>query len=100
MAVKVVMTWNIQENHVQEYFDFLVREFVPKMNRYGIELSDAWSTVYGERPQVMLCAVLPDVMEAERRLAVPEWQALTDKLQDYISDFQMKIVPAKTGFQF
>ena len=41
MKLKLIMTWNILPNHEQEYFDFLVRKFVPNMNRLGFELNDA-----------------------------------------------------------
>lgn len=94
------MTWDIQPNMEQEYFKFLIREFVPKMNRLGFELSDAWATVYGEQPQVEICAVLPDETEAEKRMEQPEWQDLLDQLSGFVINFKSKVVPAKSGFQF
>lgn len=100
MPVKLIMTWDILPNHEQEYFDFLVREFVPSLNRMGFELSDAWATIYGEQPQVMICALLPDEWEAEQRMAKNEWMELLEQLQKYIQNFEYKLVPAKQGFQF
>ncbi|MHC1773085.1 MAG: hypothetical protein AB9907_15400 [Flexilinea sp.] len=100
MPVKLIMTWDILTNHEQEYFDFLVREFVPSLNRMGFELSDAWATIYGKQPQVMICALLPDELEAEQRMAKTEWSELLERLQKFIENFECKLVPAKQGFQF
>ena len=100
MQLKLIMTWDIAQEQEQEYFDFLIRQFLPSMNQLGFELNDAWATVYGDRPQVMVCALLPDELEAERRMAQKKWRVLMDKLQDYVENFEMKLVPAQKGFQF
>ncbi|AOH42775.1 hypothetical protein BEQ56_04370 [Anaerolineaceae bacterium oral taxon 439] len=99
MKLKLIMTWNILPNHEQEYFDFLVRKFVPNMNRLGFELNDAWATVYGDRPQVMVTALLPGEAEAEERMNSREWHDLLEKLQEYVLDFEDKLVPARNEFQ-
>ena len=99
MKLKLIMTWNILPNHEQEYFDFLVRKFVPNMNRLGFELNDAWATVYGDRPQVMVTTLLPGEAEAEERMNSREWHDLLEKLQEYVLDFEDKLVPARNEFQ-
>lgn len=99
MKLKLIMTWNILPNHEQEYFDFLVRKFVPNMNRLGFDLSDAWATIYGDRPQVMVTALLPGEIEAEERMNSDEWNQLIDRLQEFVTDFEEKLVPARNEFQ-
>ncbi|NMB58917.1 MAG: hypothetical protein GYA12_07100, partial [Chloroflexi bacterium] len=47
MSVKLIMTWDISAEQEQDYFEFVVREFIPGVQRMGFELSDAWATVYG-----------------------------------------------------
>ena len=64
MQHKLIMTWDITEGKEQEYFDFLVHTFVPRMNQLGFELTDAWATIYGDCPQVLVTAILPDELEA------------------------------------
>ena len=68
MAIKLIMTWDIAPDHEQEYFEFVVREFIPGVQRLGFELSDAWATVYGERPQILVGAVLPTQQKARQIL--------------------------------
>ncbi len=102
MQHKLIMTWDIQEGHEREYFDFLIHTFIPRMNQLGFELGDAWATVYGadDVPQVQICAILPDELEAERRMAQQDWKVLLDRLFEYVENFQSKLVPAGSGFQF
>lgn len=100
MAVKFIMNWDIQPEHEQEYFEFVIRDFIPGVQRLGFDLSDAWATVYGERPQIMVGAVLPSLTRAQQVLASPEWQSLNNQLQEYVVNFDAKIVEARAGFQF
>ena len=39
MAVKLIMTWNIAPEREQEYFEFVVREFIPGVKRLGFEIT-------------------------------------------------------------
>ena len=37
MAVKMLMTWDIIPGREQEYFEFVVRDFIPGVQRLGLE---------------------------------------------------------------
>ncbi len=99
MAVKLLMTWDILPGREQEYFEFVVRDFIPGMQRLGLEPSDAWFTMYGEKPQIMTSAQMPSLNALNKVLDSPEWADLTKLLSDYVQDFKYKIIPAKAGFQ-
>jgi hypothetical protein len=51
MPGKLIMTWDINPEHEQEYFEFVVREFLPQVQKLGFQLNDAWVTVYGNQPR-------------------------------------------------
>jgi len=93
------MTWDIIPGREQEYFEFVVREFIPGLQRLELEPTDAWFTVYGNQPQIMTGAQVPNMAVLERILASQEWQSLINQLMDYVEDYQHKIVPARAGFQ-
>lgn len=97
--VKLIMTWDITPEHEQEYFDFVVREYIPGIQRLGCELTDAWATVYGARPQIMIGAVVANVKKARQLLLSEEWIKVTNRLLDFIQNYSMKVVEAKSGFQ-
>lgn len=100
MAVKLIMTWDISPQSEQEYFEFVVREFIPGVQRMGLELHDAWATVFGNRPQIQVGAVIPDGSEAEVVLNSQEWNSLHNQLMDYVVNYEEKLVPSRGGFQF
>lgn len=100
MQGKLILTWDISPEHEQEYFEFVVREFLPKVQKMGFEVNDAWVTVYGDQPQILVAAVMPTIEKIEQTLLSESWQKLVNKLLDFVEDFNYKIVPANSSFQF
>lgn len=99
MAVKLLMTWDIVPGREQEYFEFVVRDLVPGMQRLGIQPTEAWYTTYGDRPQILTGGVTEDLDTMRSALEGDAWQELRGRLMDFVSNFQAKVVPAKGGFQ-
>ena len=100
MAGKLIITWDILPEREQEYFEFVVREFLPAVQKLGFKLSDAWVTVYGDYPQILVGAVLPTITRVAETIKSQKWKSLENKLFDYISDYELKIVEARSSFQF
>lgn len=99
MAVKLLMTWDILPGREQDYFEFVVRDFIPGIQRMGLEPSDAWFTMYGDQPQILASVQTNNVAMLQGVLGSAEWEELTHQLLDYVEDFKYKIVQARTGFQ-
>jgi hypothetical protein len=99
VAVKLLMSWNIVPGREQEYFEFVVRDFIPGLQRMELTVSDAWFTVYGNEPQIVAAAEMPTLASLEGVMESPEWQGLIKQLLDYVEDYQYKIVQARAGFQ-
>lgn len=100
MSVKLLMTWDISPEREQEYFEFVIGEFIPGMQRLGLEPIEAWATIYGEYPQIMVAMLAPDLPDAQKVLNSGEWGRLREQLFGFVKNFSHKIVPAKGGFQF
>ena len=100
MPIKLIMSWDIAPEHEEEYFEFVVREFLPGVQNLGFELSDAWATVYGAKPQILVGAMLPNMGKARQVLDSSEWISLNNRLQDFVNNYTYKLVSAKGGFQF
>ena len=100
MTVKVIMTWDIAAERDQEYFEFIIGEFVPGVQRLGLQPSEAWATLYGAYPQIQVGLIAADAPEASRALASAEWGLLQDRLFGYVKNYSYKVVPARPGFQF
>jgi hypothetical protein len=99
VTVKLIMTWDITPGREQEYFEFVVREFIPQVQQLGMELKDAWLTMYGDQPQIMASAQMSDLETMQGTLDSKEWQGLVNRLLDYVENYEYKIVSARSGFQ-
>lgn len=99
MSVKLLMTWDILPGREQEYFEFVVRDWIPGIQRLGLEPSDAWFTMYGDQPQILAAAQSSSLNSLQRILNSQDWKTLTQQLLDYVEDFNYKVVSARTGFQ-
>jgi hypothetical protein len=99
VTVKLLMSWDIQPGREQEYFEFVVRDFLPGLQSLGLETTDAWFTMYGEHPQIIAGAQIGSKQALDKILESSEWFNLTDKLLGYVTDFSYKVVPARKGFQ-
>jgi hypothetical protein len=93
------MSWDILPGREQEYFEFVVREWVPGIQRLGLEPTDAWFTMYGNQPQIIAGAQIDNQQDLDSVLDSTEWLALTERLLNFVTDFSYKVVPARKGFQ-
>lgn len=100
MPVKLIMSWDIAPEHEDEYFEFVIREFIPGLQRLEFNLSDAWATVYGKQPQILVGAVLPSTQQLNQVMLSTEWRGLFNQLQDFVRNYRQKVVEARGGFQF
>jgi hypothetical protein len=99
VAVKMLMTWDILPGREQEYFEFVVRDFIPGVQKLGMEPTDAWFTMYGNPPQILAAMQMPSINTLQDVLDSEEWKELTTRLLDYVENYDYKIVQARTGFQ-
>jgi len=100
VSVKVIMTWDIASEHEQEYFEFVIGEWVPGVQRLGLQPVDAWATVFGSYPQIQVGLLADDAASARKIMASKDWGALEDRLLTFVQNFSYKVVPARNGFQF
>jgi len=99
MSVKLLMTWDILPGREQEYFEYVVREFIPAVQRIGLEMSDAWFTMYGDRPQIMAAAQTANLADMRQVLDSSDWRDLTGRLLEYVENLEYKVVESKPTFQ-
>jgi hypothetical protein len=100
MAVKLLLTWDIATDHEQDYFEFVINEFVPGVQRLGLQPAEAWVTVFGDYPQIQVGILAEDLSIVQRALNSESWNQLTDKLFALVKNFSYKIIPARNTFQF
>jgi len=100
MPVKLIMTWDIQNGKEQEYFEFIGRRLMPAVNEMGLDMREAWLTIYGDHPQILVSALFPNRQAAEKVIASENWQLMNESLLEFVENYEQKIVPIKGAFQF
>ncbi len=99
--VKLLMQWDIKPEHEQDYFEFVVREWVPGITRLGLEPTGAWYTAYSatERSQILTEGIAEDLETMREILESTDWQQLHEKLMEYVHNYEQKVVRVTGGFQ-
>lgn len=99
MPTKLIMRWNVRPETESEYFEFLVHEFIPGVNKLGISDFQVWYTAYGECEQKLASGTTPSKEHMDFALQNDEWATLHNKLQNFVDNFSQKVIPATRGFQ-
>ncbi len=99
MPAKLLMRWDVRPETESEYFEFLVHEFIPGLNKLGISDIQVWYTQYGECEQKLASGIANTIEKMQDALNSQSWEQLNDRLQEYVDDFSQKVIPATGGFQ-
>lgn len=97
--VKVIMTWDIQENKEKEYIDFAVNELSPTLGALGLQINDVWYTVVGSGPEMVVSGLMPTRSEAMHLLQSRDWTQLQRRLTEFVENVNVKIVQPHGPFQ-
>jgi hypothetical protein len=99
-GLKLVLSYNIRPEDAQSYYQFVLGQYVPIMQSLGLEMTEAWHTAYGDYPTRLIVFVSRDPETARRVVNDPAWDELNERLLEFVTDFDYKIVPYRVGFQF
>lgn len=84
--LKLLMSWDVRETHEQQHLEFLTSDFIPMLMKYG-RLSDAWLSMAGDSPEMILGIISEDV-EIRSFLGSAEWEQHTQQLTPFIENFR------------
>lgn len=98
--VKLLLEYDIPDQVQETYYRFVTGEFVPQVNRIGLELAEVWETVYGNYPRRLIVFVVQDQETCQEALGTEKFQRLEKKLLRFVTNYSKRIVPYKGQFQF
>ena len=75
-------------------------ELIPALEHMGLTMCEAWHTAYGAYPLRMAGFLARDRDTLARILDSENFRDLETRLQDYVVNYQRKIVPLRPTFQF
>jgi len=98
-GLKLLLEYDVNQDTLQEYYQFVMGQYVPTLQSMGLQMSEAWHTAYGDAPNRLLGFVCGDKQTMDNLLTSDAWVDLNDQLEKYVTDFHYKIIPYRGGFQ-
>jgi hypothetical protein len=87
------MQWDIKMGREQDFSEFVVREFAPRLMQLGIEPSEVLYTMYGDGPQMLTLGAVESKEKLAEILRSPSWKKLHESLLTYVTNYHHKVVP-------
>lgn len=98
---KLILTYDIEPDVQDSYFQFMLGELVPAVQSMGLQMSGAWHTAYGEYPIRLVEFVADDYHTLASVLETRQWCDLERRLMGYVQNYRKKIVQLREDqFQF
>lgn len=98
-AVKLLLSYEMKPEAQQEYYQFVMGQFIPTLQSMGLQMSEAWHTAYGDAPNRLIGFVCRDRQTMEELLDGETWDSLSDQLEKFVADLDYKVIPFRDGFQ-
>ena len=102
MSYTLIMTWDIKPEKEQDYYEFVIREWVPVTNRLGLQMVAAWYTQYSANSDVPLIraeGIAEDLSTMRTILESQDWEDIHHKLMDYVENYSHKVVETTGDFR-
>ena len=99
IGYKIMLTYEVKEERLQEYYQFVMGQYVPAMQAMGMQMSEAWQTAYGDAPNRLIGFVCEDKDTVTAVLNSEKWPTLNEQLEGLVTDFSYKVIPYRGGFQ-
>jgi hypothetical protein len=97
---KLLLMYDPLPERREEYFRYVLGEFIPTMEYIGLKLCEAWHTAYGEYPLRLNGFISVDERTVDEILHSSDFIELEERLQDFVINYHKKIVDQTSRFQF
>lgn len=99
LGYKLLLSYEIKDDVTQEYYQFVMGRYIPVLQSMGLQMSEAWQTAYGEGPNRLIGFVCKDQATINEVLKSENWLSLNEQLENFVTDFDYKVIPYRGGFQ-
>ena len=98
-GLKLLISYNIDLDDSQEYYQFVLGKYIPAMQSMGLEMSEAWHTAYGAYPNRLIGFISRDGQLLRELMDGEEWEELNEELSELVTELEFKVIPYRLGFQ-
>ena len=96
---KILMSWDVKPGAEAEYSEFVVNEFIPRLNRLGIHNLEFWFTGFGEYEQILVTGITDTRQQMGHIVSSEEWENLINRLSELVINYSRKLIRATGRFQ-
>lgn len=96
---KLLLSYDVQPESLQEYYKFMMEEYLQQMQAMGFQMSEAWHTAYGDAPNRLIGFVCSEQQTLDNLFGSETWRRLNEELDQYVTNFSYKVIPYRGGFQ-
>ncbi len=97
---KVLLSYDIIPETQESYYQFMLGEMVPTVQKMGLGMAEAWHTAVGNYPLRLVAFVGETRESVDNVLESEQWEELETRLQQYVTNYTRRIVPFRNRFQF
>jgi hypothetical protein len=98
--VKLLISYDPIPEVREDYFQYILGEFIPTMEKLGLTICEAWHTAYGAYPLRLTGFTAPDRDTMDQVLTSEDFKHLEQRLQAFVINYDRRVVPEKKTFQF
>ena len=92
MPVKFNQYWAIEQERIKDYGKFIIKKFIPGINRLGIHTVAGWTVLIGGYSEIIFEGVSNDLELLEKALINKKYKELNQELQNYIKNYKTKVL--------
>ncbi len=96
MPVKFNQYWTVDFDKTKEYQKFVIRKYIPGINKLGIHIVAGWTVLIGGYSEIIMEGISNDLDLLENALTDKKYRQLNDELQNFIKKYKTKVL-VKTG---
>ena len=92
MPVKFNQYWAVDQERFNDYGKFIIKKFIPGINRLGIHTVAGWTVLIGGYSEIIFEGVSSDLELLEKALINKKYKELNQELQNYIKNYKTKVL--------
>jgi hypothetical protein len=99
LEYKIHIAFNIHRGQVEEYYRFVLGEYLPTLQGMGLRLLFVWQIEYGNYPERLLEFACADEETLNSIFSSARWNRLEERLKSYTTDYSRKLLYFADRFQ-
>ncbi len=84
--------WTINPSSKEAYADFIIKKFIPGVNRLGMHAVAGWSVLVGSYSDVIMETVSSDLDQLEGALKTRDYRLLKSDLLNLVKSYKTKVM--------